>query len=934
MKRILLFAALFFAAFSSFGQVDPNAPLQRDPNLLYGRLDNGMTYYIMHNDLPAQRAEFYLLNDIGAIQETPAQNGLAHFQEHMCLNGTKNFPGKGIISYMESIGASFGGNVNASTSQEYTIYMFTNIPVTREGIIDSTLLALHDYSAFVTNDPVEIDKERGVIIEEWRTRRTADWRMMEKTWETLYRGSKFATCNVIGTKENLETFPAEELVKFYQTWYRPDLQAVVVIGDIDPQQVLEKVKKTFADIPARVNPEPKGVYRTPDNEEPIVGIFTDPEARNTQVTAYVKSDPMPKPYMSFGVGYMMDLIKDIVNSMFSERLTDIAHQPDAPFLNARAYWTRENNFMDAFEMVAITKDGEAEKGFAALLSEVEKAQRYGFTQAEYDRVKTNLIANAERNTSNASTRKSPNLVYEAMTDFLFGYPMMAPDYVESQLKGYLALIPLAQINQIVAATDYTKNLVIIYQAPEKEGLTHPTEESLKGIVTAVKASDIKANEAEEEMGELLDASKLKGCKTRKEAGGLYGSTVWTLRNGIRVTIRPSQYNKEEVRVKLNIPGGQSLIEDAEIPSMDNNVIALYTQLCGLSEFPATKLTKMLTGKIVSESPFIDDLYHGINGSCAPKDFETLMQLMYLQVTAPRFVEDEFAPGMAQMNAIVPNLEKQPNFVLSKAYLETAYNNNPRQELISMEKLGKISLASFERSYRKLFSNMAGADVIITGNFDPTTVKPLVEKYIGSLPAKKAGKWIDRKVDLVPGQVEKVFATKMDTPKTSCILIASGKSSADSRSRILMSVLEGCLDQLYTETVREDEGGTYGVGCRCSLLSIPKEEGQIFIQFDTDPDRAEKLIGLVLDGLKSMATAGPSEVFLNKTKENMLKTIPERRINNAYWSSCLLNYYNTGNDLDTGREEMISAVTAEDVRAFAAALLDQNNLIKIVMNPEK
>ena len=934
MKRLILFAAVLFTALSAFGQVDPNAPLQRDPNLLYGKLDNGMTYYIMHNDLPAQRAEFYLLNDVGAIQETPAQNGLAHFQEHMCLNGTKNFPGKGIISYMESIGASFGGNVNASTGQEYTIYMFTNIPVTRESIIDSTLLAIHDYAAFVTNDPVEIDKERGVIIEEWRTRRTADWRMMEKTWETLYKGSKFENCNIIGTKENLETFPAEELVKFYKTWYRPDLQAVVVIGDIDPQQVLEKVKATFADVPARENPEPKGVYHTPDNEEPIVGIFTDPEARNTQITAYVKSDPMPKPYMSFGVGYMMDLIKDIVNSMFSERLTDIAHQPDAPFLNARAYWTRENNFMDAFEMTAVTKDGEAEKGFAALLTEVEKAQRYGFTQAEYDRVKTNLIADAERNTSNASTRKSPNLVYAAMTDFLFGYPMMAPDYVESQLKGYLALIPLAKINQIVAATDYTKNLVIIYQAPEKEGLSHPTEETLKGIVAAVKASDIKANEAEEAMGELLDASKLKGSKTRKETGGLYGSTVWTLRNGIRVTIRPSEYNKEEVRFKLNVPGGQSLIEEADIPSLDNNVIVLYNQLCGLGDFPATKLTKMLTGKIVNEDAYIDDLFHGVNGSCAPKDFETLLQLVYLQVTAPRFVEDEFAPGMAQLNAIVPNLEKQPNFVLSKTYLETAYNNNPRQELISMEKIGKISLASFERSYRKLFGNMAGADVIITGNIDPTTVKPLVEKYIGSLPVKKANKWIDRKVDLVPGQVEKVVTTKMDTPKTSCILIASGKAAADPKGRILMSALEGCLNQLYTETVREDEGGTYGVGCQGTLVSIPKEEGQIFIQFDTDPERADKLIGLVMDGLKSMATAGPSEVFLNKTKENLLKTIPERRINNAYWSSCLMNYYNTGNDLDTGREEMISAVTVEDVRAFAAALLGQENLIKIVMNPEK
>lgn len=927
-------AAVLLTASTAFAQIDPNAPLQRDPNLLYGQLDNGMTYYIMHNDLPAQRAEFYLLNDIGAIQETPAQNGLAHFQEHMCLNGTKNFPGKGIIEYMQSIGASFGGNVNASTGVEQTIYMFTNIPVTREGIIDSTLLAIHDYAAFVTNDPVEIDKERGVIIEEWRTRRTADWRMMEKTWETLYKGSKYATCNVIGTKENLETFPAEELVKFYQTWYRPDLQAIVVIGDIDPQQVLEKVKKTFADVPARVNPEPKGVYPTPDNAEPIVGIITDPEARTTQVNAYVKSQPMPKMYMSYGVGYMTDLLKDVINAMFSERLNDIAHQPNAPFLHAQAAWTRVNHVMEAFQMTAVTKDGEGAKGLSAVLTEVEKARRYGFSQAEYDRVKTNMIAQAERATSNASTRRSPELVYGAIADFLYGYPMMAPDYVEQQLKGYLSVIPLAQINQIVAATDYSQNLVIIYTAPEKPGLTHPTEADLAGIVTAVKASEIQANEAEEEMGELLDASKLKGSKTRKEAGGLYGSTVWTLRNGIRVTIRPSQYNKEEVRFNMSIPGGQSLIEDAEIASMDNNVITLYSQLCGLSDFPATKLTKMLTGKIVSESPFIDDLYHGVNGSCAPKDLETLLQLVYLQVVSPRFVEDEFAPGLAQMHAIVPNLEKQPDFKLSKKYLEVAYNNNPRQELISSEKLAKISLASFERSYRKLFSNLAGANVILTGNFDPTTAKPLVEKYIGSLPTKKAGKWIDRKVDLVKGQVSETFTVPMETSKTSCILIASGKIDANPRNRLILEALNDCMDQLYTETIREEEGGTYGVGTRVTSVSIPKPEAQIFIQFDTDPDRAEKLIGMALDGLHSMAVSGPTDVQLSKAKENMLKRVPESRINNRYWSGVLLQYYNTGNDLDTGKEDLINSITVNDVRNLMKELLDQNNLIKIVMNPEK
>ena len=933
MKKFIFSIALIFAAMTTFAQVNPNAPLERDPAVLYGKLDNGMTYYIMHNDKPAQRAEYYLLTDVGAIQETPAQDGLAHFLEHMCLNGTKNFPGKDLISYFESIGAQFGPNINASTGVEQTMYMLNNIPTTREGIVDSALLVMHDYAGFVTNDPVEIDKERGVIIEEWRTRRTADWRTVEKQWATLYKGSKYETCTVIGSKTNLETFPAEELVKFYKTWYRPDMQAVVVVGDVNPQAILAKLNDLFKDIPAQENPQPKEMYKIPGNDTPIVGIATDPELRFTSTMAVIKGEPLPKAYQEYGVGFMNDLVEDIIGSLFSERLDDIARKADAPFLGAFAGYQRFTQTMEGFSVQANSKDGEALKAFEAVLSEVEKAKRYGFTQAEYDRVKANMINQAERATSNAESRKNPELVYQFISDFYYNSPFMAPAYRESQTKGYLELIPLAQINQIVSTIAFDKNVVIFYSAPEKEGLTHPAEQDFIDVISKVANSQIEANAEEEELGELVDASLLKGSKVKKESKGLYGSTVWNLKNGIRVTVRPSDYNKEQVLFNIRAFGGQSLIEDADIPSLDDNMMVFYNNMGGVSDFSMSKLAKMLTGKTVNVNAYINDINHGVNGNCAPKDFETMMQLVYLAIANPRFEAEEMAPAFAQMNAIVPNLEKQPTYAFGKEYMKTAYGDNPRRQLISSEKLNKISFESFEKSYRKLFSNMKGAEVVITGNVDLETIKPLVEKYIGSLPVeKKATKLIDRNVDIVPGEIDDIFDFEMATPKTTCMLIASGNTKGNLENRFLAQALSDCLNLIYTETIREDEGGTYGVGTQCTVTSIPKEREELLIQFDTDPDRAQKLIQLAIDGLKSVAENGPTEEQMNKITSSMLKNIPENRINNSYWSGCIMNYYNTGVDLDTDREAVINGLTAEKIQKFTADLLAQKNFIKIVMNP--
>lgn len=932
-RIIFAFAAGLMAAASLFAQVNPGGAIQRDPALLYGKLSNGLTYYIMHNDTQKDRCEYYLMTNVGAIQESPAQDGLAHFLEHMALNGTKNFPGKGIINYMQSIGASFGGNINASTGVEQTMYMFNNLPTTREGMIDTALLAIHDYSAFVTNDPKEIDLERGVIIEEWRTRRNSQWRMREQMFEYLFKGSKYATCNIIGTKEGLETFPAEELQKFYKTWYRPDLQAVVVIGDIEPGKILEKIKTTFADIPKRENPEPKQVIRIPDNEEPIVGIITDPEAQITNIMLCYKCEPIPLQYRSLGAGFLMDLIQECINGMLEERLSDLANSSDAPFLGAGAGWQSLCSTLDAFTVNVVCADGQWEKAVSAAVQEIEKARRYGFTQAEYDRVKAAMIASAERATANAKDRKNSEIVGRISNDFFRGWPAMAPAYQERQLKGYLEVLPLEQINQIMAAQEFARNLVIIYTAPEREGLSHPTENQLVNCVNDAFAAEIERNAEEQTDTELLDPATLKGGKIAGTSKGPYGSKVFKLKNGLRVTVLPTDYKKDEVLVNLYIPGGASLIADEDMASLDETMVYFYNSLAGLGRFPQNQLQKMLSGKIANENISISDINCGIGASCSPRDLETLLQLIYLQITEPRFEESELTPAMARLQAIVPNLEKQPDYIFGRTYIETAYGNSLRHEQLSTSKLERISLASFADSYRKMFSNLNGADVVITGNVDLKEIKPLIERYFGSLPAaKEKAAYRDIHDDVVKGRIENVFTVEMSTPKTSCIYMITGTGKDNAENRALMDATADILDLIYTDTLREEEGGTYGAHSSGSITSLPRPEYKLIISFDTDPARAEAIRALAVKGLEELAANGPTEEQLMKVKGNMLKRIPERRINNAYWAGRIQTKYNTGLDLDKDAEKVIEKITAAKVKKFVADLLAQGNFITVVMNP--
>lgn len=935
MKRLILFLALSFSALAFNANAQMDQPLPNDSAVRKGQLENGLTYYIMKNGLPAGRAEFYLATNVGAIQETPDQDGLAHFLEHMCFNGTKNFPSKGILDYLQSIGASYGGNVNASTGVEQTVYMLNNIPLVRQTVIDTCILIMHDYSHFVTCDPVEIDSERGVIIEERRSRRDASWRMYEKSKPYIYGDSKYGTCSLIGSQENLETFRPESLTNFYHTWYRPDLQALIVVGDIDPDYVESAIRRIFADIPAAENPQEKAVIKVPGNKEPVIGILTDPEAVSTSMDIYWKSDAMPEEFNGTLVGKMSDLFKDVISNVMGERFDDIAAKPNAPFTEAGM---GIGNICETMEVVMGSvsfREGEAVDAFKAYLTEIEKMKRFGFSSDEISRAKDGILSKYESAAKKSSTRKNAELVRPLINNFFDNYPYMEPEAEYELVKQLFAMLPDQAFNQTVAQMIPDSNMVVLYMGPEKDGLQTPSESDIRSAIDEVRASDIKANENEVIETEFLDPSTLKGSAVKSMSEGIYGSTVWTLKNGLTVILRPSDIEKDKISFDLYKQGGRTLIPTADLDCFDDNVWGLFRRYQGISKFSGTTASKMLSGKNVRVSPYISAFRHGISGSTTPKDLETALQLTYLYFADPRFDQAEFDQAIGQLKTIIPNYVQRPDYRFSVEINKTLYGDNPRKNVVSEATLEKADLAVIEKDYKALFNNAAGAVMVICGDFDPETLKPLAEKYLGSIAkGKKSTAWTDPHTDILPGNVTDDFKVDMQTPKVTVLeLFAADFDKYSVAEDVALSAVSYIMDMRYTKSLREDEGGTYGASTYGSLGILPTPKAMFQVYFDTKPAVADKLVRLSLEGLNSLADEGPTAEEFDMTVKNLQKKLPESRISNSWWLSSLRQHQLYGYDYDTGYEEAVNGLKMEDIQNVLKKVLSSGNVKTVIMRPD-
>ena len=930
MKRFIFSIAAIFAAVVAFGQT----VLPNDPAVKTGKLENGMTYYIRHNDKPAQRAEFYLATNVGAYQEADDQDGLAHFLEHMCFNGTKNFPGKALLEYLQSIGAEFGRNINAATGFEQTYYMLNNIPVIRESIIDSCLLVMHDYSHFVTCDPAEIDAERGVILEEKRQRSDAQWRMFEKSLPYLYGDTHYARRTLIGGEEQLKTFKYESLTNFYKKWYQPDMQAIIVVGDVDVDAVEAKIKSIFSDIPAPAVPTVKEEPKVPGNAEPIVGIITDPEARNSRIDIYWKSEPIPFEFKNTDVALTNDVIMSYISLIMSERIADIASKPDAPFFDAAFMEYQLNNVCNTMNGIVVFKDGDALNAMNAFMLEVEKMKRFGFTEGEVERAKTNIISSYEKAAEAADTRQNSQLVQPLINHFFDNVPYMEPQMELQLIQMLCSQINADILNQVVAQLCPDQDIVVLYQAPEKEGVSHPTEGQLVEILKNVKNAEIKAN-VEEAVNEPLISAKLKGSKVKKAAEGLYGATEWTLKNGLKVVVLPTQYKQDQIIMKLDLEGGQTLIATEDMPSFEENIWGLYQMNTGVSKFSASTLRKMLAGKQVSVAPYIDAFNHGIQAVTTPKDLETALQLAYLYFADPRFDEAEYETGIQQIKALLPNLMTNPDFLFQNELNKTIYDNNPRQIVLTAETLEKANLATIERVYRELFKDVAGATLTVTGNVDLATFKPLVEKYMGSLAkGKKASKINEANmINRAEGKVENIVRLDLATPKSTVYQVYTAYMPVDTKTEVVLSAASYVLDMIYTKTLREEEGGTYGASSAMNVRRIPNERASIMVAFDTNVEKSPKLRELAIKGLKDLAENGPTQEQLTMALENFKKNLPEQKINNSFWLSALEAHEEYGIDYNAEYEAALDAVTVEDVKNVLQQVLASGNFMEIVLMPK-
>ena len=943
MKRLLLSAlALLMLGFASDvqAQAEASQTLPMDKEIRQGVLSNGLTYYIRHNEKPKGMAEFYIVHDVGAIQEDDNQQGLAHFLEHMAFNGTKNFPGKSMIEYLEKVGVKFGANLNAFTSWDLTQYYMTDVPVAREGVVDSTLMVLHDWSHFITLDPKEIDSERGVIQEELRTRDGASWRAQIKMLKALGKGTLYAERNLIGYLDGLAGFTYDDLRQFYDKWYRPDYQAVVVVGDIDVDEIEKKIATIMADIPApAADAAQKEVIVIPDNDEPIVSIHVDPEMQQSNLMMFYKSQAMPKQMNNTITYEMISILKSYISSMINERLSDIARKPNAPFISAGFSPASSFGICSTLEVSqgrVMTQDGKLMEGYKALLVEMERMRRYGFTESEYERAKNNMNSALDNQYQSRDDREHSHFAERCIDNFREGTPLYDIE-TEYQLDKQLTeAITLESINQAVKQMyDPLKNLVIVVNSPKKDGVAVPTETELVEALKAAVAAEVEAfkdNVVKEPL--IEDESKLKGSPVKKEAfNEAMGTTEWTLANGVKVVIKQTPYEADAIYLEAVSYGGAAIFGDEDYYSAQ--MLGSVMSMSGISQFSASDLRKQLSGKQAHVGASAGPYLHAVEGSSTLKDVETMFQLMYLNFTAPRFSEDDFQTLMNRYNAMLANQMTNPDFIFSQERQKTLYGNNYRRQQLTPELLGTIKLERMGDIHSRLFGNAKDFRFTIYGNMSPEELKPLVEKYVGSLPVAKkvTNKFTDDNVREVKG-VENNFTAKMEQPKVSVFVGFSGDYKYDVKNSVALTYLSQALSNRYLKSIREEKGGTYGVSVRGSHYTRPAQSFLMQISFDTNEQMADELTAIVIAEIEKIAAEGPLKEDMDKTREFLLKDYKKNVELNGWWSRTLTAYYDYGVDMLNDYEAAVNGVTADDVKALAKRMLDEKSMVKVIMRPEK
>lgn len=932
IKKVMMTAILLCSASIVSAQQMQMPPVPVDPNVRIGKLENGLTYYIRHNELPQHQADYYIAQKVGSILEEENQRGLAHFLEHMCFNGTDHFPGKGIINYLETIGVKFGENLNAYTSIDETVYNISNVPTTREGIADSCLLILRDWADGLTLDPKEIDNERGVIHEEWRTRQSAMMRMYETVLPEIYPNSKYGHRLPIGLMSVVDNFPHQALRDYYEKWYRPDQQGIIVVGDIDVDQIEAKIKKTFSDIKMPENPAVREYFPVPDTNEPIISIGKDKEQQISQIMVMFKHDAPTRDEKN-NMGYLLvEYMKSMVSTMLNDRLYELTQKAEPPYLGASSgdddYIVSKTK--QAFNIMSACKDDGIDTALATMMREVKRMKDFGFTASEYARAKANYLKNLEKAYNEREKTQTANYVNEYVRHFLDNEPIPGIENEYNIMNQIAPNIPVEAINQLIPMLVDDKNLVIALFMPEKEGIVYPTKEHILSVVNAVKAEKITAYE-DKVSNEPLMKETPKGGKVVKTEDGKFGSKILTLSNGVRVIVKTTDFKADEISMKAFSPGGSNLYSEKEIINIDQ--INSLVSLGGIGNFSAVDLDKVLAGKNASVNASVNGLTEQLNGRCTPKDFETMMQLTYLTFTAPRMDQEAFESYKNRMKTQLKNMEGMPQKAFSDTIQVALYNHHPRVLNLTPEMVDQIDYNKVMEMYKDRFKDASDFTFMFVGNINLDEMKPLIETYLGGLPSiNRKENYRDVNLNIRKGNYRNVFHRDQETPKATVIIVASGECKYTLENEVKMYMLSSLLDQSYLESVREKEGASYGVSVmgQISKYPEPKEDGILQIYFDTDPNKRAEMTKIVLDELDNFVKNGASEENLAKAKEFLHKEFKANQKQNSYWMNQLNEFYWYKVDMNTDYEKIVDSITMKDVQEFAKALFKQGNRIEVSM----
>lgn len=903
-----------------------------DNKVRYGVLDNGLTYYIRANNLPKDRADFYIVFDVGAIQENDDQDGLAHLTEHMAFNGTKNFPKKGVLDFLERNGVAFGHNVNAFTSTDVTAYNLNDVPISDESVVDTALLILHDWSNYVAFEDEEIDAERKVVHEEWRTRRSASFRMMKQLMPTIYKGSKYANRDVIGSLDVIDNCSYETLRSFYRDWYRPDLEALIIVGDFDAEKMEEKVIALFSKVPKPINPKEREIFEIPNNKEPLIGIATDPEAQRNTIRVYYKHDNV-KPDDK-DVDYMRELlIRQLYNNMINNRLNELVQKENPPFIIGYSMYSGMERSKDAFMLIAMAKDNEIPRALTTVLQENERVRQHGFTQTEFERTKKDIIRGYEKAYKEKDKQRNNNYVWKYFSNFLTNEPSPGIEYEYVFTQTTLPEITLEEINSLPSKWITNENIVVSISGLEKEGVALPTKAEILSIVTNTKDVEldayIDAVSDKPLVEDVPEGSMIINTETNDELG----ITIWTLGNGAEVILKKTDFKDDEILFNAYSFGGSSLVELESIPSAD--MTTTIASQSGVGEFDNITLQKMMAGKVLRLNPYINNLTEGFKGSTSPEDLETFMQLLYLYFEHPRFDEEASNAYLSRIMAWIQNSSTDPRSVSRDSISFLMADRNPRKSPMNADKLNKVEFEKIKVIYRDRFRDGSDFRFYFVGNIDEAKLKPLVETYIGGITSESRKEtWKDNNVRPPANTVENEFSISMETPKATVFVNYNDDFKYDAENLVYLSAIRYILSLRYTETIREEEGGTYGVRVWVSTSKYPFEGFKLNMSFDCDPERAEALKAIIYDEVEKLQNVGPTEVDVHKTIEYFIKTREEDLKENRFWLNTLVS--NDRNNLNTisasNYEDIVRKMTPKKIQEFSKKIFENSKNVEVVMMP--